>query len=59
MISAITSIEDDEKSTTSVEVDRGGLPHGERGHISRRYRGTNSSTNLHLGELFLFLKISL
>lgn len=45
-ISAVTSIEDDEK-TTSFEVDKS-LPPGDRGHTSRRYR----STNLHSGELF-------
>jgi hypothetical protein len=57
MVSATTSIEDDEKSTTS-EVDRDSLLCGGRGHISRRYRGTNLSTNLHSGELFCSLKIS-
>lgn len=49
-ISAVTSIEDDEK-TMSFEVDKSLAP-GDRGHTSRRYR----STNLHSGEPFVFKK---
>ncbi|KAJ4785883.1 hypothetical protein LUZ62_037129 [Rhynchospora pubera] len=44
-ISAINSIEDDEKGT-SFEADKSSSPRGERGPASRQYRGANTSTNL-------------